>query len=119
VTGDVAESVLVVAHPDDEALWFSSIVGRVRRVIIAYEACAELPELGARRRPDHVQVSMLEGSFDCDRTLAAKLKAVYEKHACWTWSPEYELPLHESFLGESASARTWADALPLTCLMLT
>jgi LmbE family N-acetylglucosaminyl deacetylase len=43
-------SALVVAHPDDEALWFSSIVGKVSRVIIAYEECDDLPGLGQSRR---------------------------------------------------------------------
>ncbi len=42
-------SVLVVAHPDDEVLWFSSIVGQVGRVIICYEDCPDLPELGPGR----------------------------------------------------------------------
>lgn len=43
-------AVLVVAHPDDEALWFSSVVRRVSRVVIAYEACDELPDLAEGRR---------------------------------------------------------------------
>jgi LmbE family N-acetylglucosaminyl deacetylase len=30
------EAVLVVAHPDDEILWFSSIVDKVDRIIISY-----------------------------------------------------------------------------------
>ena len=46
----LANAALVVAHPDDEALWFSSIVGRVARVVVCYDDCAELPELGAARR---------------------------------------------------------------------
>jgi LmbE family N-acetylglucosaminyl deacetylase len=46
----LAKSALVVAHPDDEVLWFSSIVGRVARIVVCYEHCAELPELGAARR---------------------------------------------------------------------
>lgn len=45
-----ATSALVVAHPDDEALWFSSVVGRVAKVLIAYETCDALPELGPARR---------------------------------------------------------------------
>jgi LmbE family N-acetylglucosaminyl deacetylase len=43
-------SVLVVAHPDDEVLWFSSVLGRVERAILCYEDCGDLPELGAARR---------------------------------------------------------------------
>jgi len=45
-----ASSALVVAHPDDEVLWFSSVVGRVSRVVVCYEDCADLPELGPGRR---------------------------------------------------------------------
>ena len=45
-----ASSALVVAHPDDEVPWFSSVVGKVERVIICYEECAELPELADGRR---------------------------------------------------------------------
>lgn len=45
-----ATSALVVAHPDDEVLWFSSVVGRVKLVVIAYEACDVMPELGDGRR---------------------------------------------------------------------
>jgi LmbE family N-acetylglucosaminyl deacetylase len=43
-------SALVVAHPDDEVLWFSSILSRVQRVIVCCEDCADVPELGAARR---------------------------------------------------------------------
>jgi len=31
-----ADAMLVVAHPDDEALWFSSILGRVPKLVITY-----------------------------------------------------------------------------------
>src|SRR5690349_7171352 len=42
-------AALVVAHPDDEVLWFSSVLGKVSRVVIAYEACDDLPGLGESR----------------------------------------------------------------------
>jgi LmbE family N-acetylglucosaminyl deacetylase len=45
----LASAALVVAHPDDEALWFSSVAGRVKKLVIAYEDCETLPELGAAR----------------------------------------------------------------------
>lgn len=48
---DIFDSAaLVVAHPDDEVLWFSSILDRVRRAVICYEDCDDLPELGPGRR---------------------------------------------------------------------
>ena len=43
-------AVLVVAHPDDEVLWFSSILPSMNRVIFAFLDCAAEPELGDRRR---------------------------------------------------------------------
>ena len=43
-------SCLVVAHPDDEILWFSSILAHVDRVIICYLANAAYPGRGLARR---------------------------------------------------------------------
>lgn len=40
---DLSRSVLVVAHPDDEILWFSSILDRVRGIVIAFLASATSP----------------------------------------------------------------------------
>jgi LmbE family N-acetylglucosaminyl deacetylase len=48
-TQTFAASALVVAHPDDEALWFSSVLAEVSRVICCFEECADLPERGALR----------------------------------------------------------------------
>jgi hypothetical protein len=42
-------SVLVVAHPDDEVLWFGSLLRRVGRVIIAFRDYVAVPGLGERR----------------------------------------------------------------------
>jgi hypothetical protein len=33
---DFQKTVLIVAHPDDEVLWFSSILGRVNTIVICY-----------------------------------------------------------------------------------
>jgi hypothetical protein len=41
---------LVVAHPDDEVLWASSIAGAVAEVVFCYENCPPLPDLGGARR---------------------------------------------------------------------
>jgi hypothetical protein len=45
-----AHASLVVAHPDDEVLWASSIAGTVAEVVICYEDCPTLPDLGEARR---------------------------------------------------------------------
>lgn len=45
----VPAAALVVAHPDDEILWFSSIVARVARVIVCYSALASSPAISAGR----------------------------------------------------------------------
>ncbi len=47
---DLSRSCLVVAHPDDEILWFSSIVERVGKVLLCFEDCDDYPELGPGRR---------------------------------------------------------------------
>ena len=43
-------SAIVVCHPDDETLWFGSILEEADRVIVAYEDAWFAPELGDRRR---------------------------------------------------------------------
>jgi LmbE family N-acetylglucosaminyl deacetylase len=47
---DLARACIVAAHPDDEVLWFSSILDRVGAVILCFEDCEEYPELGPGRR---------------------------------------------------------------------
>jgi hypothetical protein len=42
-------SILVVAHPDDEVLWFSSILRQVGKVIIAFKDYDAVPDLGRKR----------------------------------------------------------------------
>jgi LmbE family N-acetylglucosaminyl deacetylase len=44
------QAVLVVAHPDDEILWFGSIVERVRRIVIVFADSPNQPELADARR---------------------------------------------------------------------
>jgi hypothetical protein len=47
---DLASAVIVVAHPDDEVLWFSSILERVGRALLCFEDCDDYPHLGPGRR---------------------------------------------------------------------
>jgi len=42
-------SILVVAHPDDEVLWFSSILREVNQVIICYSDEISDPDFGVQR----------------------------------------------------------------------
>ena len=44
------KSTLVVAHPDDEALWFSSIVKRVGEIVICFQDIASRPVWTEGRR---------------------------------------------------------------------
>jgi LmbE family N-acetylglucosaminyl deacetylase len=41
---------VVVAHPDDEALWLSSVIGSVERVAFCFGALFDRPRLSAARR---------------------------------------------------------------------
>lgn len=43
-------SILIVAHPDDEVLWFSSLLPRIDRVILIFQDYQDEPGLGERRR---------------------------------------------------------------------
>jgi hypothetical protein len=42
-------SVLVVAHPDDEVLWFSSLLSEIDLTIIVFQDYQTQPDLGERR----------------------------------------------------------------------
>lgn len=44
------DSIIVVAHPDDEILWFSSLLKRVDHIVFCFSDEMADPEFGARRR---------------------------------------------------------------------
>jgi hypothetical protein len=46
----VQNAALIVAHPDDEILWFSSVLEHVGQVIFCYNDCPSRPEWGRGRR---------------------------------------------------------------------
>ena len=53
-----------------------------------------------------------------DAALAARLRAIYERHRCWTWYPGYEWPSEEAFArwtGEAGGPRRGA-ILPVRML---
>lgn len=41
--------VVVVAHPDDENLWFSSVIRHASKIIVVYEDYWAEPDIGAKR----------------------------------------------------------------------
>lgn len=47
---DLTNAAIVAAHPDDEILWFGSLVPRVGRIIICYGPVSTIPERAAQRR---------------------------------------------------------------------
>lgn len=44
------KSCIVAAHPDDEVLWFSSILEQVEQITLCFEDCDDYPGLGPARR---------------------------------------------------------------------
>ncbi len=46
---NIKHAICVVAHPDDEVLWFASILKEVNKVIFVYQDCSEAPDLGNKR----------------------------------------------------------------------
>jgi LmbE family N-acetylglucosaminyl deacetylase len=47
---NLSAAAIVAAHPDDEILWFASLVAKVRRVILCYGEVAAIPVRAAQRR---------------------------------------------------------------------
>ena len=47
---DLGRAAVVVAHPDDEILWFSSLGARVGRIVMCYGAVTAAPERAEQRR---------------------------------------------------------------------
>lgn len=67
-------SLIVAAHPDDELLWFGSVLKEVERVILVFRRYWGDPALGARRtsaiaQHPHPRITCLDideaGSFGC------------------------------------------------------
>lgn len=78
----LTDSVIVAAHPDDEALWFSSILARVGRVILVFRRDWRTPGIGASRSAalaehPHPNVSCLDideaGVFGCGQWSAPQV----------------------------------------------
>jgi len=44
------DSILVVAHPDDDILWLSSVVDKVEKIIFCFNEYPPKPELGLARK---------------------------------------------------------------------
>ena len=47
---NLKKSAIVVAHPDDEILWFSSIINKVDKIVIAILGHKSNPRLSAGRK---------------------------------------------------------------------
>jgi hypothetical protein len=45
-----SRNAVVVAHPDDEALWLSAVVASVERVVFGYGAAFDKPQRSEARR---------------------------------------------------------------------
>lgn len=46
----LVKSILIVAHPDDEALWFSSVIDKVDKVVICFLECRSRPDWSMGRK---------------------------------------------------------------------
>src|SRR4051794_38855889 len=47
---DLRKAAIVVAHPDDEVLWFSSLTAKVGRIVMCYGSNPRAVERGRQRR---------------------------------------------------------------------
>jgi len=64
------DSILIVAHPDDEILWFSSILDHVKTIVICFQDDPSNEELGIARRK-----SLLDHAYH-DRIVSLELEEV-------------------------------------------
>jgi len=53
MTSDIStildRSIVIVAHPDDEILWLSSVLDKANKVVFCFQDCATVPLLGPGR----------------------------------------------------------------------
>src|SRR6516162_2441821 len=47
---NLGDAAIVVAHPDDEVLWFSSLTAKVGRIVMCYGPNPRVAERGEQRR---------------------------------------------------------------------
>src|SRR5580765_529365 len=58
---DLRDAAVVVAHPDDEVLWFSSLVAKVGRIVTCYGPNPKVAERGEQRRRVVRAIHMVSG----------------------------------------------------------
>ena len=57
------DSVIVVAHPDDEVLWFSSLLKVVSHVIVCYWDELSDPSFGEQRKKSLLNIPLENVSY--------------------------------------------------------
>ena len=75
-------SVIIVAHPDDEVLWFSSVLNKVDHVIICFVECTSKPWLGVGRRrclTEHPMKNFSYLGLEESEALSANWERLYNK----------------------------------------
>src|SRR5258707_960837 len=91
-------NAVVVAHPDDEALWLSSVVHSVERIVFGFGAVFDDP---GRSRARRQAVAALPLSWTRrtvvkpDLATARALMQVYRRYGAWTWTLAHRWPAHE------------------------
>ncbi len=80
--GFLKNSIIIAAHPDDELLWFNSILDQVNQVIVIFEDYWPDPSIGDARRSalkkyPHPNIRSLEipeaATFGCANWMSPKL----------------------------------------------
>jgi LmbE family N-acetylglucosaminyl deacetylase len=92
------DAVLVVAHPDDEILWFGSVIARMKRIIMVFEDCPDDPSVGPARR-----AALARHPFG-DRIVQLQLRETGSVHKMNWEQPQVINGVPETGHGESDSA---------------
>lgn len=102
----VKSAVLVVAHPDDEILWFSSIVDKVAAIVFCYLDVPEQAKWTEGRHRISQSYPVPNATFLGVVESRAYQGALYRKEGCWTWPYDGYVPFtSETFFGHDDSTR--------------
>jgi LmbE family N-acetylglucosaminyl deacetylase len=99
---DILEkSILVVAHPDDEILWLSSVVARVNKIIFCFTDYPAEPSLGAGRRKALVEYPLANvTSLDVEEAMSFN---------CADWEEPVESPYGLTITSRNKAAAAYRD----------
>ena len=92
------KKILIVAHPDDEVLFFSSILKNVDKIIVCFgRSSDQVITKGRELLQEHYPLPVDIQVGIVPQKLCVDIKRLYMKYDCWTFNDHYEWPKSEIF----------------------